>query len=928
MFLMSRLLKIFIFCFFVSVFSPATPVRASSCSDSVPKPTSLNINAFPYDFPELNDLIKQVQSCGGAASLVPAEVLKGIYFIESFPYYNNPSGYACKKNQYTALGLMQIVDGEYNRLVPYNQRLANDEGVCNATASKFSRCNPADAIEIVSRALLEKVNLWDYANFRPKGAITTKDQVFNATGHYYGLYVPDQYTNQLIDYLPEKFRYPSGHEYANTLTYSEFVCAFSGFCSSYQDYPYPRGWQPDTPPPLTPPDFNFSLDCLHSGSTTNTTPSKTNPLRPNPFDLVKEEQQRQISDPNLALYCAQRPTVVKPPLFPPTQTSIISGTLYSNFSQLTTPLLSLSMDKPQTNETRRYLADYLEGRAYYETTPEPQNPDFFQQVDIFFRSGVFRKLAPASYQDQLKNAMIQRASGRANTTVINQTYGFPTATTQVHDYELNTPYGKFKLSQLTPKPLDDPQALTTWQNSTTAKIWPYVPMFTREDTKGFVQAVDEPGQNSGNNIEIIHPHLARTYEVSSALSGLLTPLFPPQNPDLAEKFFTPAPWYLPAEQPWWLKSDENTANQWNQSAPICDPQTVVYGSGDLAKGGTINTSVYKPTNLSSIQDIRYSPTYLITHTPFLEQIAANLITGPHAVFSALSPLAKPVTEDWPAAADYNEKNPQYSFSAGRAEAGYKKSGSLGQLFYKYLGSIICQEEKTLAWLQPFFLGQSPSSSLCKTTPSGSPGPGTTGTPIGPITSTCASTNGIFVWQSDPSWGNVKSPNHPEYDHCTIGLCGCGSASTTMILNSFGANTDVVSVWNRQHEIGGYVYQLDPETNHYYCMTVHAGPSQIFAESGLSSAYIGTGSDTDWQEVETFLNNCGLIYATGLADWPGRDPGGHVIVISGIIKDSDGKVVSIKTLDPGTSGGDGLIRTLGAGTGDYAYEVKHLWAVTQ
>ena len=150
----------------------------------------------------------------------------------------------------------------------------------------------------------------------------------------------------------------------------------------------------------------------------------------------------------------------------------------------------------------------------------------------------------------------------------------------------------------------------------------------------------------------------------------------------------------------------------------------------------------------------------------------------------------------------------------------------------------------------------------------------------------------------------------------------------MILNSFGANTDVVSVWNRQHEIGGYVYQLDPETNHYYCMTVHAGPSQIFAESGLSSAYIGTGSDTDWQDVETFLNNCGLIYATGLADWPGRDPGGHVIVISGIIKDSDGKVVSIKTLDPGTSGGDGLIRTLGAGTGDYAYEVKHLWAVTQ
>jgi len=217
--------------------------------------------------------------------------------------------------------------------------------------------------------------------------------------------------------------------------------------------------------------------------------------------------------------------------------------------------------------------------------------------------------------------------------------------------------------------------------------------------------------------------------------------------------------------------------------------------------------------------------------------------------------------------------------------------------------------------------------------SGQTGPGadtesSPGAPIGPTTSSCANTSGIFVYQSNPSWGNVKSPNHPEYDHCTIGLCGCGSASTTMILNSFGANTDVVSVWNHQHEIGGYAYYFNTEKNYYLCATFPDGPMQIFTESGLSPAYIGTGSDADWQEVETFLNNCGLIYSDGTAYWPSGNYGGHDIVISGIIKNSDGRVVSIKTLDPGTSGGDGLIRTLGAGSGDYAYEVQTLWAVTQ
>ncbi|MBU1322768.1 hypothetical protein KKE48_01500, partial [Patescibacteria group bacterium] len=408
---MSRLLKIF-FCLTLLFLLSFPALAADSCV------------AYRPESSALDSLIKEAQSRGGAAALVPASVIKAVYFIEALPYYAAGS-FTCKKNKYTALGLWQIVDSEYHSTVPENQQLDNDEYVCQATNCKLSRCNAADAVEIFSRALLGKITLWDNTEDKPLGKIESIADIMYSTGRYYGLFVPDQYTNNLIEYLPQNQRYPSGHQNADTITYPEFICAKSGYCKTYQNY-LDRNYLGSTYLDYSgkKSDVPFTFDAC--GSTTNISVSTNNPLRPYPFDLVKEEKNRQISDPNLALYCAQRPTVVKPPLSRPP--NLIQGTLYSNFSQFTTPLLSLSGDKTQTDETRRYLADYLEGRAYYETTPEPQNPDFFQQVDIFFRSGVFRKLAPQSYQDQLKNAMIQRASGRANTTVINRIYGFPTAT--------------------------------------------------------------------------------------------------------------------------------------------------------------------------------------------------------------------------------------------------------------------------------------------------------------------------------------------------------------------------------------------------------------------------------------------------------------------------------------------------------------------
>ncbi|MCG2691405.1 hypothetical protein L6272_01115, partial [Microgenomates group bacterium] len=572
-----RLLKIF-FCLTLLFLLSFPALAADSCV------------AYRPESSALDSLIKEAQARGGAAALVPAPVIKAVYFIEALPYYAAGS-FTCKKNQYTALGLWQIVDGEYHSTVPENQQLDNDEYVCQATNCKLSRCNAADAVEIFSRALLGKITLWDNTEDKPLGKIESIADIMYSTGRYYGLFVPDQYTNNLIEYLPQNQRYPSGHQNADTITYPEFICAKSGYCKTYQDY-LDRNYLGSTYLDYSgkKSDVPFTFDAC--GLTTNISPSTTNPLRPNPFELVKEEKNRQISDPNLAPFCAFRPTVVQ------NTAAAISGTLSVDFRSFITPFLSAP---GSTTAEKRYLADYLEG-------------------------SVFNKLAPASYQDQLKNAMIARASGNADANTINQAYGFPTATTQIHDYEINAPSGKFKLSKLAPKPLDDPDALAIWLNSPTAQAWPYIPMFTREDSKGFIQSLPEPGQVSLPQVtEVIHPHLARTYEVSSTIANLLSPesTHQFQPPDLPINWVQPAPWTTDNN---WLDSSQSVPAVFG---PVCDPQEptkVIAGPGEPARGGQITTAVSKSSvTVNPLISTRFSPIYLKTYTPFLDQIVFNLL---------------------------------------------------------------------------------------------------------------------------------------------------------------------------------------------------------------------------------------------------------------------------------------------------------------
>lgn len=546
----------------------------SSCSDFAPRPEN----------PALMELITNVQSCGGAAKLVPASVLRSIYLIESGPVYLNPGNYTCKKYSDTGMGLFQAIDAAYKLVVPPDQRLNNEEGVCESTANKLSRCNPADAVEIAARILLSRVGFWDSVNFKPLGTISTKNGVYNASCNYYGgggisgPFEANSLTSKLSVYLSAKP--PDGQT-----SYCEFVCGYSGFCPSTASFPWPRGLQPYPPPPLNPPDFNLSFECLNRFSPTGTNNS------------------------------------------------------------------------PSTENSSLSLPDYLES--------------------------VFPKLAPQNIQDRYKNAMILRAGSNPDQRkdeIINL-YGFAPATIQIHDYKV----GSLKLSQLELKPLDNPQALKNWEQSTTAKVWKDIPMFTREDTKGFIEA---PPGTSPAFTEVIHPDLPRLYEVSSAL-GLLTPYQKEVKP-IAKSSSQSVSKFLTGTGE--LAKDSRFITTINQTVnnPYYDPNAATMVTDNCGThsacekcdpkkpDGIDDSGCYTTAAGDTIPSVTFK-----TYTPFLNEIRHNLIGQSTGAFNIFN-LGQPFAQNIPALRQDADTKPNQA-----------------KFYYPLLGSLHCAQQKVLSFLQPF-----------------------------------------------------------------------------------------------------------------------------------------------------------------------------------------------------------------------------------
>lgn len=625
---MRFLLKIF-FCLALLLFFAAPTLAAGACL--APQPTD----------PQVTKWIQEAQKLGGAAANVPAPVLKAIYFIEATTAYADPDSYSCRPvtPNSSALGLMQVLDGTYEQVVPKQERM-NDAGACSEDSCQLSRCNPVDAMEIAARVLLDKVRLWDANKAKATGKITTKEQVYNASCNYYdGTFQPNDLTNALS---PVGINPHDGQQ-----SYCEFVGVYSGYYST-GNLPWPRGaqaaagggtavWKYEACTQTPQADFDF------------------HPLRPNPG-----EPTGVPDDSFLTTYCAMRATAVEQNRFDKRDEFIdpqTVGTMTQDFSKFITPLLSITdptksdYSLPFTDKAQRYLADYLEGRAYYEPQAEPANPTPTQQADLFNRLGVIRKLLPMSQQDKLKRALIQRGAGifDPGPTASSSAYGFTPASVKVHDYVVGY-WGKGSkavtlsdfVDHWAPLPEDYPnggysEAYAAWQIADGGKwysLWPYVPMFSREDSPGKIEIFDSnpppaplcPGcsfaeentKSDKKTVEVSHPHLARTYEVSTTLSYLLTPQavhdssIPvetwggnPQNPPqtILHDEWTPKMWDM---SDWWLDPDAahfkphptplNSKTFTNVIlGPLCDLDPkyneVVYSSGDPAYDNSITTSV-------------------------------------------------------------------------------------------------------------------------------------------------------------------------------------------------------------------------------------------------------------------------------------------------------------------------------------------------
>jgi len=260
-------------------------------------------------------------------------------------------------------------------------------------------------------------------------------------------------------------------------------------------------------------------------------------------------------------------------------------------------------------------------------------------------------------------------------------------------------------------------------------------MFSREDLRGTIRAISDNSVQEINPVN--HPHLARTYELSSALSTFLMPqsAFDYNSDPELETDWSGKPWCKlgdPTCKNYWIDSSDSIPDL--PLGPVCDPQNIIItSSGDSAYDKIFTNQVNSPTQIIDNpkyspecrlleindpvayekeckfkQDVRYSPDYFVTNTPYLNQITNRLVSemGIFNILRTKQDVDNNQPVNWPAMGNPEEATPMYSFAGGGAEAGMMQPGILVGFYYKGLGFVHCQKEKVLSILQPFVTGQS------------------------------------------------------------------------------------------------------------------------------------------------------------------------------------------------------------------------------
>jgi hypothetical protein len=262
-------------------------------------------------------------------------------------------------------------------------------------------------------------------------------------------------------------------------------------------------------------------------------------LRPNPCDQCK------TTVPKPADACIDTAVIETEGKYKVNQLDNCEGSWYGvwdwdtqftiNTQETKVPFVSYREILPNFASQQKYLADYFEGTAFYDgQVPDPTDPDYLT------KAGLWRVFAEPEIQDYKKITMIKK--------------GF--------DYEVKDNQGHRLTMQAwgtCPYNPDDPLAkdchlppekshpryqdiLAEWFQTPYGKLWPYVPMFSREDTSGKIIAEIEnpPGELSITTPEakqitttkvefpLSFPHLKRLYEVTQALQQLVIPKVEPQ----------------------------------------------------------------------------------------------------------------------------------------------------------------------------------------------------------------------------------------------------------------------------------------------------------------------------------------------------------------------------------------------------------------
>ncbi|OGY16847.1 MAG: hypothetical protein A2785_03725 [Candidatus Chisholmbacteria bacterium RIFCSPHIGHO2_01_FULL_49_18] len=326
------------------------------------------------------------------------------------------------------------------------------------------------------------------------------------------------------------------------------------------------------------------------------------PLRPYPCRICGPESQRTIDETD-APYCAMRPWAVETfeylkneqacpeddPNFPcvkarqlqigcspnPWNLPCIAGTYGIDLRAYELPLVSVNRSGfdflTYFNRNQEHLADYLEGRSYYEGIVESNPDDTLGWISTWNRLGIFRKLA--STLPRRQGQMIQ------DSKKISMIRGAGAVPQSNHDYIVGyvqggnpAPWGSgtpMRLSNFNghypPEyacdAIADPFAqqvciqnwvsnFDAWKETVYGKLWPYVPMFTREDAIGYVNVFPEPGQPFlTQSAQVSIPHLPRLKEVSDILKDMLTSRLlanseTPETPPYEGIACPAGPWYL------------------------------------------------------------------------------------------------------------------------------------------------------------------------------------------------------------------------------------------------------------------------------------------------------------------------------------------------------------------------------------------------